>query len=228
LLDACIDGVTASLRAQTPEYGRGVAIDASDLPAYADGQRYVSKGGRERERFSDPDASWGHRSAVSTRKGGGFYGYKVHAAVCAATDLPLAWRVETARSHESSFGPPLLDAVRARGFTPETCAMDSGYDNVATYDGCEARGYRPIIPVRETPAVKRGDHKPPSCAYGEWKVLPATPFHRLRDATKGGVASLSWNTGAVGRPQRPAFSAPCRLSLAVLPEPPSSALLARR
>ena len=26
---------------------------------------------REREAFSDPDASWGHRSAVSTRKGGG-------------------------------------------------------------------------------------------------------------------------------------------------------------
>jgi hypothetical protein len=54
--------------------GRDLAIDASDLPAFANGQGYVSKGGRERERFSDPDASWGHRSAVSTRKGGGFYG----------------------------------------------------------------------------------------------------------------------------------------------------------
>lgn len=56
-------------------------LDASDLPAFANGQRYVSHGGRERERFSDPDASWGHRSAVSTRKGGGFYGYKIHVAV---------------------------------------------------------------------------------------------------------------------------------------------------
>ncbi len=57
-LDACIGRVTASLRVKMPEYGRDVAIDASDLPAYANGQRYVSKGGRERERFSDPDASW--------------------------------------------------------------------------------------------------------------------------------------------------------------------------
>lgn len=41
----------------------------------------VTKGGPERERFSDPDASWGHRSAVSTPTGGGFYGFKLHLAV---------------------------------------------------------------------------------------------------------------------------------------------------
>ena len=29
----------------------------------------VSKGGRERERFSDPDASWGHRSAREHAQG---------------------------------------------------------------------------------------------------------------------------------------------------------------
>src|SRR5881392_3616078 len=96
-LEACLAACAASLRAQYPDFGRDVAIDASDLPAYANGQRYVSKGGKERERFSDPDASWGHRSAVSTRKGGGFYGYKLHLAVCIATGLPLAWQVETAR-----------------------------------------------------------------------------------------------------------------------------------
>ena len=72
LLDAALARLTSALRDELPEYGRDLAIDASDLPAYANGQRYVSKNGPERERFSDPDASWGHRSAVSTRKGGGF------------------------------------------------------------------------------------------------------------------------------------------------------------
>ncbi len=92
LLDACIDSVTASLHAQLPELGRNIAIDGSDMPAYANGQRFVSKGGRERadSEFSDQDASWGHRSAVSTRSHGGFYGYKLDMAVCTATDLPLA------------------------------------------------------------------------------------------------------------------------------------------
>src|ERR671928_583269 len=117
--------------------GHDVAIDGSDLAAWANGQRYLSRNGPERERFSDPDASWGHRSAVSTRKGGGFYGYKIHAAVCAATGLPLAWRVETARRNESLYVAPLLDAVRGRGFQAETCAMDKGYDNERVYGECE-------------------------------------------------------------------------------------------
>jgi len=69
LLDSCIARVLDRLRAERPEYGRGVAIDASDMPAYANGQRYLSKNGPERKRYSDPDASWGHRSAVSTRIG---------------------------------------------------------------------------------------------------------------------------------------------------------------
>ena len=96
LLQGCIARVVAELKQRNPAIGKDVAIDASDMPAYANGQRFVSKGGRERETYSDPDASWGHRSAVSTRKGGGFYGYRLHMAVDAATDTPLAWRVETA------------------------------------------------------------------------------------------------------------------------------------
>src|SRR6266498_838744 len=127
-LAACLDACAASLRAQYPAMGRDVAIDASDMPAFANGQRYISKNGPERKRFSDPDASWGHRSAVSTRKGGGFYGYKLHAAVCARTDLPVAWRVETARTHEASLADDLLSRVRERKFQPETAALDKGYD----------------------------------------------------------------------------------------------------
>src|SRR5207247_3547935 len=118
LLDACLDKLTASLSDVLPDYGRDVAIDASDLPAFANGMRLVSQHGPERERFSDPDASWGHRSAVSTRKGGGFYGFKLQLAVCARTGLPLAWQVETARRHESLFLAPLLDKLHARGFRP--------------------------------------------------------------------------------------------------------------
>jgi DDE family transposase/transposase-like protein DUF772 len=170
-LARCLDRVTAGLHERLPKMGQNVAVDASDLPAYANGQRYVSKGGRERapEEYSDPDASWGHRSAVSTRKGGGFYGYKIHMAVCADTDLPLAWRIETARRNESSFAIPLLDTVRARGFAAYKLAMDKGYDQAPIYAECEARDTRPVMPLRATPDVKRGDHRPPTCEHGEWR-----------------------------------------------------------
>jgi hypothetical protein len=147
-LAACLDACAASLRAQYPDIGRDIAIDASDLAAYANGQRYVSQNGPERERYSDPDASWGHRSAVSTRKGGGFYGYKIHAAVCTTTGLPLAWRIETARRQESNFVGPLLDALHTRGYKPETVAMDKGYDSNRVHDECEERGCDPVIPIR--------------------------------------------------------------------------------
>jgi Transposase DDE domain len=164
----CVERVIAGLRERDPEIGRMVAIDGSDMPAYANGQRYVSKGGRLRERFADPDASCGHRSAISTRKGGGFYGYKLHAAVDTATGLPLAWHVETARAAEVPIALPLLDAVRSRGFAVEHAVFDKGYDAGTIYDGCEQRGIRPVIPLCRTPGVVAGKDRPPSCEHGTW------------------------------------------------------------
>jgi hypothetical protein len=170
LLNACIDRVLRRLRAERPGMGRHVAIDASDLPAYANGQRYVSHGGRERApgEYSDPDASWGHRSAISTRKGGGFYGYRLHAAVCTLTGLPLAWEVRTACENESLTVAPLLDALDR---LPVTCAMDRGYDLEPVYSACAARHVLPVVPLRRTPAVKRGDHltgKPDGTRLRSW------------------------------------------------------------
>ncbi|MEJ7656105.1 MAG: transposase [Thermoleophilaceae bacterium] len=173
LLDACIARVLDRLHRENPEMGRDLAIDGSDLPAYANGQRFVSKGGRERERFSDPDASWGHRSAVSTRKGGGYYGYKVHAAVCASSGLPLAWTVETASAAETNFALPLIDVARERGFAVRTAIMDKGYDNGPIHDGCMERDVAPVTALRKTGRVKAGGDKPPTCEHGEWTFAGA-------------------------------------------------------
>ncbi len=94
-------------------------------------------------------------------------------AVCARTDLPLAWKVETAKMNESPTVAPLLDKLHGLGINPETCALDKGYDGKAVYDACAERGIAPVIPLRETPAVKRGDHKPPTCEHGEWRFAGA-------------------------------------------------------
>jgi len=94
-------------------------------------------------------------------------------AVCTATDLPVAWDVRTARDNESIHALPLIDAALERGFTVETCAMDKGYDVGPIYDGCEERNVRPVIPLRDTTAVARGDHKPPTCEHGEWRFAGA-------------------------------------------------------
>lgn len=157
LLERCIERVLQRLQRENPGMGEDIAIDASDLPAYANGQRFVSNGGRERalSEYSDPDASWGHRSAVSTRKGGGYYGYKIHIAVCTLTGLPLAWEVHTARTQEQLVSMPLLDATIRLGMPVQTVAMDKGYDGTPNYEGCLLRGTLPVIPMRKTPGRVR-------------------------------------------------------------------------
>jgi transposase, IS5 family len=180
-VERCIDSVVEGLRSKLPTYGRDLAIDASDMPAYANGQRFVSKNGPERKKFSDPDASWGHRSAVSTRKGGGFYGYRLHEAVCTATDLPVAWQVETARDHETRFVAPLLDTAKRRGALAATAALDKGYDNNRVYAELAERECLPLIPLRKTPDVKRNAHRPPGCQHGVWDFAGSD---RKRGASK--------------------------------------------
>ena len=168
MLSKCVGDVLTALHEANPEMGMTVAIDGSDLPAYANGQRYVKRGGELRKRFADPDASWGHRSSISTRSGGGYYGYKVHAAVDTATGLPLAWQVETAKDSEIPQVPVLLDSALERGFAVQVAVLDRGYDTEAFYTLLEGRDIRPVLPLRQTPAVKAGKHNPPSCEHGEW------------------------------------------------------------
>ena len=55
--------------------------------------------------------------------------------------------------------------------------MDKGYDLGPIYDACEERDCRPIMPLRETPAVKRGDAEAPRCEHGEWRFA-GSDFNR--------------------------------------------------
>ena len=47
------------------------------------------------------------------------------------------------------------------------------YDVGPVYDAFEARDCHPIVKLRQTTAVKRGDHKPPTCQHGHWRFARA-------------------------------------------------------
>jgi hypothetical protein len=81
--------------------------------------------------------------------------------------------VETARAHETLSVAPLLDKLHTLGINPETAALDKGYDNNRVYADCSERGIVPVIPLRQTPDVKRGADKPPCCKHGEWRFAGA-------------------------------------------------------
>lgn len=46
---------------------------------------------------------------------------------------------------------------------------DKAYDISRVYAECAERDCQPIIPLKRTPGVKRGDHLPPSCEHGPWR-----------------------------------------------------------
>jgi len=81
--------------------------------------------------------------------------------------------------NESTFVPDLLDVSMRRGFRPRTLAADKGYDGKPVYEACEKRGCNPIIRLRRTAEVKRGDHLPPVCPHGTW-VFGGTDYRRRR------------------------------------------------
>jgi hypothetical protein len=51
--------------------------------------------------------------------------------------------------------------------------MDKGYDAGSAYEACAERGCLPIIPLRRTPGVVRGDHQPPCSEHGTWRFAGA-------------------------------------------------------
>lgn len=149
-----IGALQAALRDLLPGYGmETVAVDATDLNAYANGQRTLWKDGPEREHDSVPDASWGHRSAISTRKGGGFYGYKPHVIVCAETELPIACIVEPANIHETRMLDALLRQVTKLGFKPKRIVGDKAYAGEPQHKICRDHG---VIPLFNLPRLPEG------------------------------------------------------------------------
>ena len=93
----------------------------------------------------------------------------------------MAWEVQTASAAETTFALPLLDAVKAAGFAVRNAIADKGYDNGPFHDGCMDRDVCPVTPLRQTPGVERGDHKPRCCEHGEW-TFAGTDYKR--QATK--------------------------------------------
>jgi hypothetical protein len=65
----------------------------------------------------------------------------------------------------------VADHLARAGMTEGT---SEGYAIERVYGECAERGVSPVVPLRETPAVKRGAHNAPCCENGEWRFAGAT------------------------------------------------------
>ena len=123
----------------------------------------------------------GHRSAVSTRKGGRFYGYKLDMVVCTATDSPVCVERPHRPRQRVDRALPLIDAAKVRGFALETAATDKDYDVAPVHDGMRGAERPADHPAPSHARRSQGRPKPPTCEHGEWRFAGADA---KRGATK--------------------------------------------
>ena len=104
-----------------PNFGKSVAIDATDLKAWSNGSK---------QRKSDPDAGWviksdtnGHRKFV--------WGYKMHLMVDTAYEIPITVNITKGNVNDVRHATPLLSQARyiTGRFYPDHVICDAGYDS---------------------------------------------------------------------------------------------------
>jgi IS5 family transposase len=103
--------------AQSRELGRVVAIDSTIFQAYARDWKIQGS--------ADPDAQWGYSATKKTF----VFGYKVHLACDAESELPLVFTVTPANVYDSTVYLDLLDRLKKIGIRPEVVLADAGYDS---------------------------------------------------------------------------------------------------
>ena len=115
LLTECVE----QLREALPDFGQTIAVDATDIKAWANGFHQEN----------DPDAGNG---AKSKSAGTWFwYGYKVHLAADADTELPIWFTVTAANVYDGKHLAPVLNEARSRfdWFNPAHVLADKGYNS---------------------------------------------------------------------------------------------------
>jgi IS5 family transposase len=161
LVERCFTDLVAELRQLLPGFGDKLAVDSTDIKAYANGHRHSP---------SDPDAQWGakgdsHHSGPAKDKRRDLYywfGYKLHMVVDAVYELPVSFMLTPANESDTKQMIGLLKKAGAEqaATKPQTVIADKGYDSQSNYEfifnKCHAT---PIIPIRE----REGEQLPDIC-----------------------------------------------------------------
>ena len=138
------DGV---IPADAPTLGEVVAIDSTDIVAYANPNRNTVR---------DPDARWGRRTAKQGGKSKKdktepFFGYKYHLLSDAYYGLPLGGSTLPANASDSPQLPKALAHAQALHpwLKPRYLLGDKGYDALTNFQHLADRGITPVIAVRK-------------------------------------------------------------------------------
>lgn len=169
--------LTQKLHSSVPNFGKSVAVDATDLKAW-------SNGGHEKP--TDKDAGWVIKKDTNGR-GKFTWGYKLTLLVDTESELPMALKVTSGNVHEVKAAPTVLHQVRKNitsKFHPDYVIGDTAYSSEA-FRRLIRRQYsaEPIIKVN--PSHKRAVRAYPETL--EWQLVynRRTSAERLFARLKG-------------------------------------------
>jgi len=124
--------------------GEVVALDGTAIKAYSQRSLDNKTGKSDRE------------ARVGRGRRGFILGYKVHAACCTSSELPLAFTVAPCNMNEKRFIKPLLEKLRGHGVCFKTVLADAQYDSAKVRNTVREYGAEPVIPYRKTSRIKSG------------------------------------------------------------------------
>lgn len=113
------------------------AIDASQINTYEMARPKI----QITEDEDEAAANWGakrdtHGNQIT------WFGYKLHIAVDARSELPLSLTITPAHRHDSTQAIPLMEQLPVQ---PEAYCLDMGYDVKAVYEYVHSRGAKAIV-----------------------------------------------------------------------------------
>ena len=198
IVERIMDELVREARRVRPELGEEVAVDATPVRSYSDGNK---------EPRSDPDAEWGMHHKANTKDGFEWiFGYKLHVAADANYDFPIAMRFTAGNANDSPYMIPVVeDAERRLGGFPRRVLGDRGYDSERNSEWVDEHGGSPIIHKRKPKSgLHKGEYNTdgiPVCECGEAREYlftnPANGVHhygRAPDCRSDNGDSLCYMT----------------------------------
>ena len=133
VVERVMDEVVREVMKIRPELGEDLAVDATPVRSYSDGNRKLP---------SDPDAEWGMHHKANTKEGFEWiFGYKLHVAADANHDFPIVIKFTAGNANDSPHMVSLVESAERRlNAFPKSVIADRGYDSERNNEWVDERG----------------------------------------------------------------------------------------
>lgn len=128
LIEWCIDEVLGKLHEILPDFGKIIAIDATDVHSHSD---------CDKKPATNVEAGFAIKESATKNRKKWTWGYKLHLIADAIYELPISMDITPGNAREMAEMMPLLRTTKKRlsWFNPRVIIADKGYDDYDNFEG---------------------------------------------------------------------------------------------